>query len=283
MMNIRKFNGKPLVFTRASVSNETDDTQRLSVILSSENVASDGHVIVQNGWDLSRYRGALLWEHNRAGWMGGSGSAPLPPIGRVEDLEVVTSEDGPILKGWIRFFDELDPETGLRKYPLAYQLAEQYRGGFITDVSVGFVMLETQPRSELPADHRWSGKWGLVSRKTMLLELSAVIFGADQAAMVDPDEDDPAEAEEGRDLQAALLTAETVSFERGEDGEVIIRVRQRADPGESGEDGEDQAPIPCPEDEDDPQARALNEDEDLIWSPALASDPEAPPWFPGSV
>jgi hypothetical protein len=286
-MNTRKYEGLPIVFQRARADHGTvDNSGRLRVTLSTETAASDGHVIVQNGWDLSRYRGAFLWEHNRAGWMGGASSAPLPPIGRVEDLEVVQTDSGPELQGWIRFFDQIDSATKRRAYPLAYQLAEQFRGGFLTDVSVGFVMLETQPRSELPVEHPWWGKYGLVSRKTLLLELSAVIFGADAGAGVDLEAIDG----DGRAAPLDLLSAESVSITRAEDGTVILRITPgglRTEPGEHTE------PIELPEDsedssEEEPEAAPASEEppEERAWFPGCSAredseEPEERAWFPG--
>lgn len=291
-ITVRTFDGKPIAFQRARADKSTTDDQgRMRVTLSTEEAASDGHVIDQNGWDLTRYRGAFLWEHNRSGWMGGASSAPLPPIGRVEDLEVLEGNSGPELQGWIRFFESVDPVSKERVYPLAYQLAQQYREGFLTDVSVGFVMLETQPRSELPVEHAWFAPYGLVSRKTLLLELSGVIFGADHNATVDLSAEDAPE-DGGRSLESELLTARSVSIERSEEGEILLRIKPGTAIPVRTEEEDHKEPIPLPDEDGDPDPRALNEEEEgedgdpaeeaLSWFPGEDAV-EARSWFPGSA
>ena len=209
-MKTRKYNGKAIVFKRARAEKMEDENGRIRVTLSTERVASDGHVIVQSGWNLSRAAPlSFLWSHNDVvGFMGGASAAPLVPIGVVEDLDVVETRSGPELRGWIRFYEDMDPKTGLRVHPLAYRVAEAYRRRYLTDVSVGFVMLDTIPRSEYPEDHPFYGKYGLVSRETLLLEASAVINGADRGAMVDLEEAD--RSEESSDAETASEEADQV-------------------------------------------------------------------------
>lgn len=164
------------------------DDGLIRFVASTEAPASDGHIIVQSGWELASYRRnpIFLWAHNGPGICGGRGGAPMHPIGRSDQAEIVEvpRADGAEsrLEIAVRFDEGLDPKTNHPINPIAYLTAHQYRARFLNMVSVGFRMLEKKARAEYPKEHVFHHDRGLVSLRTHLGEVSAVPIGADAGA-----------------------------------------------------------------------------------------------------
>ncbi len=115
---------------------ELSTDSRPAFVLSTEDEASDGHIVRQH-WDLSRAADSgpgvpVLWNHSQDAL-----------LGRWEDLRVQDLAAGPALVGRVRF----DPED-----PTAQLRAGQIKRGFLSAVSVGWVPGEATRRGELPDD-----------------------------------------------------------------------------------------------------------------------------------
>lgn len=139
------------------------DPYHLRVVMSTEDVATDGGIIKADGWKLDRFQRnpVFLWSHDYG----------EPAIGRVVHVEA----KGKRLIGWV-LFDEDDE--------FAARIRSKYERGFMRAVSVGFrpLKLRSTWRDELTdAEQKKNAVW--VSDETELLELSAVSVPADSKAL----------------------------------------------------------------------------------------------------
>lgn len=198
-------------------------------VASTQKDASDGHIIVQAGWDLNLYRRnpIFLWSHTYDGICGGRSGAPYHPIGRSETMEVVDGDkpEARLVIG-VRFDSSLDPATGHPWNPLAYLTEHQYRAGYLSMVSVGFRMIAKKPRSEYEESHPWRAPSGYVSLETRLYEVSAVPIGADAEAFQEGRQESagtPALAEAARHF---LETPEGRSILDGQVRDAILRIEE---------------------------------------------------------
>jgi hypothetical protein len=166
---------------------EMGDDGTISFVFSSEDPASDEHVLLQDGWELEEYRKnpVFLWGHDLGSWL--TDAPPAPPIGRVEDIGVVTDAVGrKTLEGKVRFAEGVDPDTNQPYYPEARRAAYLYRERFLRDVSVGFRVLNATPRASLGKEHPLYSDRGLVINRAALYEISGVPLGADKNAKSKP-------------------------------------------------------------------------------------------------
>ncbi|MEO1715766.1 MAG: hypothetical protein AAFR76_01530 [Planctomycetota bacterium] len=164
--------------------------KRFRFIASTEAPASDGHILMQKGWDFSRYRGQVLWAHNGPGFCGGRGGAPMHPIGHSPGQEIIAEAgyhpDTNRMEMDVDFNVEIDPRTNHPFNPPAYLTAHQYAAGYLQEVSVGFLIdrEQAQPRNALDEEDPRYADRGLVSMRQVLYELSPVPIGADAGAVL---------------------------------------------------------------------------------------------------
>lgn len=161
------------------------DDGLIRFVASTQKEASDGHILVQKGWQLESYQRnpIFLWSHTYDGLCGGRSGAPYHPIGKAEEIAVVDPEspDARLVVG-VRFDSGIDDKTGHPWNPLAYLTEHQYRTGYLSMVSVGFRMITKKPRNEYEEGHPWKSPQGYASLETRLYEISAVPIGADSGA-----------------------------------------------------------------------------------------------------
>lgn len=138
-------------------------------IASSARSDSYDDVVVQD-WILDEFKGnpVVPWGHDYLS----------PPVGRVVGITVEAASDyghdTPVLLADIEF-DEEDPD--------AAKIASKYRRGFLSAVSVGFAPGERIPRSGLSKDDPLYSTRGMVYRKNVLKEISAVTVPANPDAL----------------------------------------------------------------------------------------------------
>lgn len=98
----------------------------------------------------------------------------IPPVGRTEKLTVDESTGN--LMATIRWDDS-------STNPLGQTVANQFRSGFMSAVSVGFQPTESTPRSKLDSEHPAYGEQGMYFTGNRLLEISAVPVPANGEAL----------------------------------------------------------------------------------------------------
>ncbi len=140
---------------------ETAPSDRtITFVLSTPEVARDGHTLAANGWDMEAYmrNPVVLFAHDN--------SSTDTVIGRMDRIWT----DGDRLIGQARFM-----EASLN--PLAETVYQMVRQGFLSAVSVGFIPLDGKP-----AKGRGHGAFDFTRQE--LLEVSVVPVGAHPAALV---------------------------------------------------------------------------------------------------
>ena len=132
----------------------------ITFVLSTPEVARDGHTLAANGWDTESYmrNPVVLFAHDN--------SSTDTVIGRMDRIWT----DGDRLMGQARFM-----EASLN--PLAETVYQMVRQGFLSAVSVGFIPLDGKP-----AKGRGHGAFDFTRQE--LLEVSVVPVGAHPAALV---------------------------------------------------------------------------------------------------
>lgn len=143
---------------RADAGTGQPDDGPMRFIASTANVARDGLIIDQSGWDLANYRKnpVVLWAHDYGGL-----SSPRPPIGRA-DVEIKDKE----LHAAITF-DRADP--------FAAEIERKYRAGFLSAVSVGWDTKQMEPTDNPEVAGRVTN--------AELLDISAVPIPGDPNAL----------------------------------------------------------------------------------------------------
>ena len=141
----------------AEVRADESEDGLITATISDVSVDRMGDIVEQDGWDLENFRKnpVVLWGHDYG----------LPPIGRCVDIRVV----GGKLKAQTKFADT----------PLAREVYQLYRGGFMSSFSVGFKPKEYKPIKNADGDVT-----GLRFVKSELLEYSAVSVPANPNANV---------------------------------------------------------------------------------------------------
>ena len=176
------------LFLRADEPTEDGTPGLIHFVASTEEKATDSGIIKQSGWDLRFYRRnpLFLWAHNSNGLCGGSGGAPLHPIGRSEATDLRLGDDagelGDHLEIGVRFDEGIDERLNAPINPMAYLTAHQYRSGYLAMVSVGFRVLMRKDRADYEEGHKFHGEDGWVAEEARLYEVSAVPIGADANA-----------------------------------------------------------------------------------------------------
>ena len=132
----------------------------ITFVLSTPEVARDGHTLAASGWDTDAYmrNPVVLFAHDN--------SSTDTVIGRMDRIWT----DGDRLMGQARFM-----EASLN--PLAETVYQMVRQGFLSAVSVGFIPLDGKP-----AKGRGHGAFDFTRQE--LLEVSVVPVGAHPAALV---------------------------------------------------------------------------------------------------
>ncbi len=133
--------------------------REVEVILSTDGIGRDGHILEPGGCELDRYRDnpILLWQHN-----------PAAPIGRVDDIAVY----GNRIAARVSFAAPGISAT-------ADEVCGLVKSGIVSTVSVGFDVIEAEP-----LDPRQGARGGLRISKWELLECSFVSIPADPGAVV---------------------------------------------------------------------------------------------------
>ena len=140
---------------------ETATSDRtITFVLSTPEVARDGHTLAASGWDTDAYmrNPVVLFAHDN--------SSTDTVIGRMDRIWT----EGDRLMGQARFM-----EASLN--PLAETVYQMVRQGFLSAVSVGFIPLDGKP-----AKGRGHGAFDFTRQE--LLEVSVVPVGAHPAALV---------------------------------------------------------------------------------------------------
>jgi len=140
---------------------ETATSDRtITFVLSTPEVARDGHTLAASGWDTEAYmrNPVVLFAHDN--------SSTDTVIGRMDRIWT----EGDRLMGQARFM-----EASLN--PLAETVYQMVRQGFLSAVSVGFIPLDGKP-----AKGRGHGAFDFTRQE--LLEVSVVPVGAHPAALV---------------------------------------------------------------------------------------------------
>lgn len=137
----------------------------LEFIASTEEVATDGLILLASGWDVDRFlrAGSFLWAHNMR--------EDKPPIGVPISAEV--DEEAKALRVRVRV-------AAAEDFPFADRVYRLYKAGILRTVSVGFRVVEM--RDPIPSETE-RGAWG-VSTNHELFELSAVPVPADSGAQL---------------------------------------------------------------------------------------------------
>lgn len=132
----------------------------VTFVLSTPEVARDGHTLAASGWDTTAYmrNPVVLFAHDN--------SSADTVIGRMDRIWT----EGDRLVGQVRFMD-----AALN--PLAETIYQMVRQGFLSAVSVGFIPLDGKP-----AKGRGVGAFDFTRQE--LLEVSVVPVGAHPAALV---------------------------------------------------------------------------------------------------
>ncbi len=120
--------------------------------------------IVEPTWNLERFMAnpVVPFAHDYT----------VPPVGRVERLEVVNG----LLVAQIQWDTSEENELGKL-------VASQFERGFLNAVSVGFAPGEVIPRNQLPDDSPYRAETGNLYRSPELLEISAVPIPAHASAL----------------------------------------------------------------------------------------------------
>lgn len=153
------------------VADGPDGRSRFKLVISTQEVARDGDVILQAGWMFENFmrNPVLMWAHGRTG---------DPPIGRVVgEPKLAGGKRKPRTEAVIEFAREDEGS------PLGAQVEALMQSDFIRANSVGFI---PHARLELSDEERagWKlGPWGQVWSETELLELSICCVGADAGAL----------------------------------------------------------------------------------------------------
>lgn len=144
-----------------------DGSADVQVIASTASVDRHGDIVDQV-WQLDSYRTnpVILWAHD----------PNTPPVGRAVSVEVQQTENGPALLASIKFDDG-------EHNPLGRTVAEQFRNGMLSAVSVGFRPGSAVPRSSLDENDPRHAKTGLILSNNELLEISAVPIPANSDAL----------------------------------------------------------------------------------------------------
>lgn len=142
--------------TKAQVKVKADDSIQL-VVLSDASEDRMGDTIDPRGWQLQNFQKnpVLLWAHDQ------SLDASVPAIGKVTNLHV--NAKGQLVGGMQFDMDD----------PFAAKVANKYKNGYMSAVSVGFKPLEYEETNK-----------GYHFIKQELLELSCVNVPANQNALV---------------------------------------------------------------------------------------------------
>jgi len=145
-----------LLETFGYVRAHDEDTRRVTVVVSTGEVARDGAIINQSGWNLRNYERnpVVLWAHDDSSL----------PIGRA--VETITSPD------------EMLQVHEFASHPRADEVFQAIRGGFVNATSVRWTPGETTHRDV-------NGRKVLVfERGHELLEVSYVPIPADPGSLV---------------------------------------------------------------------------------------------------
>lgn len=137
---------------------------RTSVVASNDNVARDGDVVESSTLNLDHYRRnpVVLWAHRH----------DLHPIGKG-----TADADKEMMSLDILWDEHDDNEMGRRT-------ARQFRNGYLSAVSLGWVPTELVSRNTLGEDHPHYGPAGFVHRHAEVLEVSAVPVPSLREALV---------------------------------------------------------------------------------------------------
>ncbi len=148
----------------------------VDIVASTPQVDSMGDIIVQSGWDLSRFKSnpVLLIDHGEAtgGLFGGRMATIRSVVGHGVKGTIKKSKDDLTLEG--RLDDETNETANLVRSRLA--------NGSVKTVSVGFIPLAWE--DILDKDGEWTG--GFRFLKQELLEVSFVAIPANTEAVVTP-------------------------------------------------------------------------------------------------
>lgn len=145
-----------LLETFGYVRAHDEDTRRVTVVVSTGDIARDGAIINQSGWNLRNYERnpVILWAHDDSSL----------PIGRA--VETITSAD------------EMLQVHEFATHPRAEEVFQAVRGGFVNATSVRWTPGETVRREV-------NGRNVLVfERGHELLEVSYVPVPADPGSLV---------------------------------------------------------------------------------------------------
>jgi HK97 family phage prohead protease len=140
---------------------DSDESDKLSFVASTDGADRYGDIIDQRGWDLSSYEKnpVVLLNHDSSSLPIGKGKVALKNNQLVIDV----------------VFDMEDPR--------AAEIARKAKAGFLNAVSVGFQPTESKQRSELNKDNPYYGKRGQFFSKAELLEISIVTIPANGDAV----------------------------------------------------------------------------------------------------
>lgn len=144
----------------------------LTFTASTEEVARDDDIVLASGWEIENFmkNPVILWGHNYG----------EPPIGRGVDVRKIAATK--TKKGRL----EADIEfAGLEQmHDLAETVYMLYRDGFLKAVSVGFIPKEYKQLTDEERTKLDLPRWGTVTSRAELLEISAVSVPADAGALV---------------------------------------------------------------------------------------------------
>jgi HK97 family phage prohead protease len=134
-----------------------DQPNTIEAVISDATMDRAGDVVEQSGWQLDSYKKnpVVLWAHDSS----------IPPIGKAVDVRVSAGK--------------LRATTLFATTPLAQEVFQLYRGGFLRSFSVGFKPLAFRPIRDDDGNVT-----GFRFMKQELLEYSAVSIPANPNAVV---------------------------------------------------------------------------------------------------
>lgn len=130
-------------------ANESEDSGRFKVVISTDEVDRQGDVIDQNGWDFANYKNnpVVLWAHKYD-------ELPVATCDKIYSEGGKTIAEGKFVPGSI--------------YPFAQTVRQMFDAGFLNTTSVGYIPREMQ---------------GKTTTKSELLEFSFVPVPANAGAL----------------------------------------------------------------------------------------------------
>jgi HK97 family phage prohead protease len=167
LINIRKISSESKITKYITdVPEMMGDNRQYKFVISTSDIDTSFDVVDQGGWELAMYLAnpTVLWSHN---------SEQLP-IGRCVSIGV---EDGK-LKATVEF-------ATTECNPLAEQVYQSVKGGFISATSVGFMPVEWEETTD---SERGGGTYsaGFDYKKNILREFSLCNVPANQYALIEP-------------------------------------------------------------------------------------------------